>query len=581
MIPTPARSLRSHDVRRRAIGTAVAAVVVAACVAGALALTSTRPGYRTAPAQDGTVVKTVAVTGTVEPIDRVTLSFGVAGTIASVAVHVGERVAAGQTLATLTSTALAHQVTQAQASLRAAQAALAADETAEARGGGGAVPASSTTSGSAPSGSAGGSSGPGSGTSGSTPAGTPPTTLHAAQQDVVSAQKTADAAAQAAAQALTTADATCGASSPAPGTGPSTGSSSPSTSTTTTTTTSAARGSGAGTACAEALRAALAAQQALATDQGAVTAAETALAKLLSEIGSSTTGATGTATATTTSPPATTTTATPGGTATGVSPQAATPTTPKGEAAQLASDQATVDSDDATLLTDEQSLAEADLTAPIAGTVGAVNIAAGQTAGLGSQTAAVTILTQHAFEAEGLVTPAQVPQLAMDDTVRITVNGRPTPISGRVTRIGPVDTALGYQYPVVAVLPAGTAGLFTGALCQMTVVVRVVRHTLTVPTSAVHTSHGRPSVTVLQAGRPKRVPVAVGIVGIERTQVLAGLRPGEQVVLADLARALPKPASTPGSQSRTNFPVPFPGGHVTIVGNGNGAVFSYSYSPTA
>lgn len=257
------------------------------------------------------------------------------------------------------------------------------------------------------------------------------------------------------------------------------------------------------------------------------------------------------------------------------------PSTPKSQAAQLASDQAAVDTDDAKLLVAQQSLAEADLTAPIAGTVGAVNVSKGAATSTVSSTAAVTILTQHTFEAEGLVSPTQVPTLAVGDHVSVSVDGRSSPITGTVTRIGPVDTAIGYQYPVVVALPPGIPRLFTGSLCQMTVVVRVAKRTLAVPTSAVHTAHRHSYVTVLRAGRTHRQSVAIGIVGTDETQILSGLRAGEEVVLATLARPLPKPASGV-ARRHSNVPLPFPGPgtHIFFTGNGAKGVF-YSNSVTA
>lgn len=559
MADSPALDTRPRH--RRVAAAAGAAVLAAAGVVLGLTLATSTSAYRTVAARDATVEQTVTVTGSVEPVNRVTLSFGVEGIVATVAVHVDERVAAGQTLATLRTTALSRQVFEDRAELRAAQAAVTADETDQAGGGG-----SGSTSATAPGSTSGGSGGTG-GTSGGKPAGTATPTLHAAQQAVVSAQKAADAAEESAAQALAAADTACGTTSTG-GTAAAKGSP-----TTTTSTTQPAHGSGPGTACATALHDALVAQQALATDERAVTTAETALAKVLSE-DKTTTGTTGG-----TVPPSTTTTTTPtlpstGATGTGVTPVGSA-TTPMSQAAQLADDQATVDTDDATLLTAQQSLAEADLTAPIAGTVGTVDIAAGQATGSGSETAAFTILTQHAFEADGLVSPTQVPQLATGDSVRVNVDGRSSTITGRVTRIGPVDTTLGFQYPVVVALPARTSGLFTGSLCQMTVVERVVRHTLAVPTSAVHTRHGRSTVTVLRNGKTVRVPVGVGIVGMDETQILDGLHRGEAVVLADLTRTLPKPPSVSG-RSRNGIPVTVPGGHFFIVGNGGSGYVSYA-----
>jgi multidrug efflux pump subunit AcrA (membrane-fusion protein) len=548
--------------RQRIVTVALVLVAAAAAAAIAIAVGTTTSGYRTVLARNAPVVKTIALTGTVEPVSRVTLSFGVSGTVATVAVHIGQRVGAGQTVATLATTSLAAQVTEDKATLRAAQATVTADEKGQAGGGASTGPVAAATSGGGPGGS--------SSTSGTSSGSGTPTTLKGAQRAVVAAQKTADAAEQAAAAALSTADTACGTPPPttSTGTGTATGAGTATGPTATTTSSSTSpQSAGTGTACATALHDALAAQQTLAADQRAVTRAESGLANVLAKGGSPTGPGTKPATGTTATTPSTA--GAPGGTG------ASSPTTPKDAAAQLASDQATVDTDDANLLTAQQSLAEATLTSPISGTVGAVNISKGDQTNGGVSTAAVTIVTQHTFEAEGLVSPTQVPALAVGDAVGVTVDGRPSAIAGHVTRIGPVDPTLGFQYPVVVALPAGIPRLFTGSLCQMTVIVHVAKRTLAVPTSAVHTSHGRSYVTVLRAGRAHRQSVAVGLVGSQETQILSGLRPGSQVVLATLTRPLPKPSSGVSTGGHSGFPVPFPGGHFFIIGNGgNGVVYS-------
>ena len=77
---------------------------------------------------DGTITKTVASSGTIEPASQADLNFAVAGRVNTVSVSPGQTVAAGQVLATLDSTSLAASLTQAQASLANDQAQLAADQ---------------------------------------------------------------------------------------------------------------------------------------------------------------------------------------------------------------------------------------------------------------------------------------------------------------------------------------------------------------------------------------------------------------------------------------------------------------------
>lgn len=76
----------------------------------------------------GTMKQTVSASGTIEPAQVSDLNFATAGTVDAVDVAVGDKVTAGQTLATVSTTALAAQEAAAQASLTAATSRLDTDE---------------------------------------------------------------------------------------------------------------------------------------------------------------------------------------------------------------------------------------------------------------------------------------------------------------------------------------------------------------------------------------------------------------------------------------------------------------------
>ena len=119
--------------RRRWWITGGAAVVVLA-VAGSLFWAtrgaSAAPAVRFGTAASGTVRQTVSVTGTTAAAQEADLSFGVSGRVTAVPATVGQQVAAGQVLATIDSATLPNQVAQANATLAADEAKLAADSAA-------------------------------------------------------------------------------------------------------------------------------------------------------------------------------------------------------------------------------------------------------------------------------------------------------------------------------------------------------------------------------------------------------------------------------------------------------------------
>lgn len=75
----------------------------------------------TAKVQQGTVSTTITATGSVQPLREVAASFSVSGTIASINVSVGDQVAAGQELASLSTASFDAQVAAARSSLSIAQ----------------------------------------------------------------------------------------------------------------------------------------------------------------------------------------------------------------------------------------------------------------------------------------------------------------------------------------------------------------------------------------------------------------------------------------------------------------------------
>ncbi len=120
--------------RRRTVAAVVVVVLGGAGVgtwlatssSGASPLVTTTTSLHTVAT--GTITKTVASSGTIEPASQADLNFAVAGRVNGVSVSPGQVVAAGQAVATLDDSTLAASLTQAQASLANDQAQLATDQ---------------------------------------------------------------------------------------------------------------------------------------------------------------------------------------------------------------------------------------------------------------------------------------------------------------------------------------------------------------------------------------------------------------------------------------------------------------------
>jgi multidrug efflux pump subunit AcrA (membrane-fusion protein) len=188
----------------------------------------------------------------------------------------------------------------------------------------------------------------------------------------------------------------------------------------------------------------------------------------------------------------------------------------------------------------EQSLAEANLTSPINGTIVSVGINVGDTVSANSSTDVIVIIGTQSFEVAGTLSSSQVPSVKVGDSAGVQVDGIDGTMDGTVSQVGPVQSGTsGYTYPIVVALPSSATGLFTGSTANVVIATGAVADVVAVPTSAMQSLGSRSYVEMLSNGTLTRKVIKVGMVGDTYTQVLSGLTPGQSVVLADYAEPVP------------------------------------------
>lgn len=625
---------RRHRARRAAV--AAGGVLALALAAGGVAVAAAREGttdrYRTATAELAAVEQTLAVTGTVASAGRRDLAFSVAGTVASVDVAVGDTVTAGQRLATLDLEELQDAVDVAEEQLADAQQQLEDDLESQTT----TTTASATTGtaagGTTGTGTASGGSGTVGGSSGTTGGGSPTSdgsgaddpavvaavaAVKAAQEALLAAHGSAGDALTASREALAAAtDVTCAAvltdatgdpdtaDGAEAGTGEETQAGTepetePGTETGTDPETEPADPATPDpsaedvAACRDALSGVLTAQEAVAAAQDEVSARAAELDAAVTAVqdawraasGSAsggadgsgsepdTSGSDGSGSATGTSSAASASTAS-AGTASATSPSGGATTV--ATAPDVLADQAAIDAAEAQVAIAADALARNELTAPVAGTVAAVALAVGETVTASSTTAVITVLGDAGYLVETTVALGQVDELAVGQPVTATVSSTDTELTGAIASIGVLaasSTSSEPTYPVVIALDPVDAWLWEGSSADVVIEVGASAETLTVPTSAVHTSAGSTTVQVLDGDEVTDVAVTVGTVGEELTEVLDGLTEGAQVVLADLTEPMTTDEATEtgltglGAQEESQSPT-IPGGFQPPTGGG-------------
>lgn len=513
------------------VGAAVVAVAVGGTLGGLALTSSTNPQYVSVPAATGSVVQTTSLTGTIAPVTEADLNFATSGTVASVTAKVGERVKAGQVLATLQTSDLSSQVDQSEGSLDNAESSLAAAQS----------PASSVIATDEESVSSDRTTLSNDEAAMNDDATTDELSLTSAQEDVSSSQSAYTNAAEQVSNDQSALDAAQSKESiDCAGDGVATGGCASDQTTVSSDENQVAQDKTAALNADAAVQSAevslteteLKNTQTNRQDTQKVTADKTQLAKDLSALSGARDGQ---------------------------------------YADQVGSDEMAVDSAKDAVETAEQNLADARLVSPINGMVTAVNVTPGASAQAGASTtgtssgdstAAIDVENPSTFDVDTTASSRQVSELKVGDQVTITPTGATTPSTGTVVSISTIATISSgvASFPVVIGVTGKPTDMYDGATADLTVAILDVKNVLTVPTSAVQTAGTRSFVELLSHGKEVRHTVVVGAVGGVLTQIKAGLTPGEKVVIADLSASLPGSNPSKGGG--------FPGTHSQFIGPG-------------
>ena len=555
---------------RRAVlaGGLVLCLVVGGGIAAWAEVSGGSTGYRMATVTRADIGTTLTVVGSIAPVSDAAASFQVGGKVSNVAVSPGESVTAGETLGTLDTTALSESVSSAQSTLNADEAKLAEDESAQSSGNSsignsstGNPPTGNPSTGNSSTGNS--STGSRPPTSSSTPSSTTTTTVPSrgggsssgGQSAAISqdqATLTHDQTALSLAQQQEAADLAqaqndCKSASTSTPTGQAT--------------------------CEAALQTVSSDEQHVSSDESTVSHDEAVLAQALAAAAggsgtsnpavagktgsSSTQGATDVASYSFTGNTGSAGSGSSGGAGNTGNTGAVGSTTPSGRGntgntgstgssstsdtpAQIASDQAAIDTAEADLTQAQQALEEATLTSPINGTVVSVGISVGDSVSAGSSTEIITVIGTKAYEVQATLTSSQVPSVKSGQTASVEVDGVDGNVHGTVSQVGPVQsTSNGYTYPVIIALPSSDSGFYAGSSANVVISTGAVSRVVAVPTSSVESLGPRSYVLELSKGELVRKFIKTGMVGDTYTQVVSGLAPGQSVVLVDYAEPVP------------------------------------------
>ena len=225
---------------------------------------------------------------------------------------------------------------------------------------------------------------------------------------------------------------------------------------------------------------------------------------------------------------------------------------------QIAVAKSQVQIDQVNLSNAQAAVTAATLKAQTGGTIEEVSITNGQqissggtgaasTGTSGAATHAIVIITPGVFEVTGSVSDALVNEIAVGQTAQVVAAGSSGAVAGKVTAVAEAATVTSgvATFPVTVVLSGASPSLRPGMSASVSVVINQVVGVTTVPTSAVHTTGAGSTVTLFVNGKPVPTAVTVGASDATLTQILTGVKVGDQVVIATITSTIP--SSTTGT----------------------------------
>ena len=192
-------------------------------------------------------------------------------------------------------------------------------------------------------------------------------------------------------------------------------------------------------------------------------------------------------------------------------------------------------------------------TAPLPQSSGGTGTGTGSTASTPGAGAFVVLDAADPFQ---LVVPfeeADAARIAPGQQVDVSVDALPDDrLTGDVTSVAPAGQVQSgiVNYYATVVVQGGADRLRSGQTAEANVRVESVDNVLRVPASAVRREDGRPTVTVTGPdGKPVAMPFLAGLVGDDYVEVRSGLTDGDQV---ELPQATVTAAPSPGGPPRSN-----------------------------
>jgi membrane fusion protein (multidrug efflux system) len=229
--------------------------------------------------------------------------------------------------------------------------------------------------------------------------------------------------------------------------------------------------------------------------------------------------------------------------------------------------QANLDSANAALDVTRKAVSDTTIRAPLSGVVTNRTVQPGEK--VSADFHLLDVVDLRRMELEAAVPTSDIQQVALDQEVRLNIEGLPSAILGKVTRINPAIQAGSRSIIVYIEIDNPRGELRSGMFGEAQLTVAHRDSVLTIPSSAVRDVGGKFMVYAIDQGVLRQVPVTLGMTGVdsegEAVEVTAGLTNGMQIVRGNLGNLVTgvtvkfvKPVATSNIVTTTPAPTPTP-----------------------
>ena len=176
----------------------------------------------------------------------------------------------------------------------------------------------------------------------------------------------------------------------------------------------------------------------------------------------------------------------------------------------------------------------AELLAPFAGTVAAVNIIPGDSATLSSQTPAIVLVDESAFHVDVDISEADLGKLKIGQAAQVELDALPgQKLDGTLEYIAPIGTT---EQNVTTYLSRITLKptdqtLRAGLSAAVSIITDKRSNVLLVPSGTISETDSGPQVQIQRGNETTLTPITTGLVGDTQTEVTSGLQEGDVIVL--------------------------------------------------